>query len=665
MNPRTEVKKLRTELERHERLYYIEHAPEIGDYEFDQLMRRLVELEAAHPELQTSDSPSVRVGGSPVQGFETVIHDPPMLSIDNVYSFEELTEWDMRVRKVTGDEVEYNAELKIDGVSIELTYENGALVRGSTRGDGVRGDDVTSNVRTVRGLPLRIETKFSRLELRGEIYIDRNDFIRMNAEKEEEGEAMLANPRNTAAGSLRLLDPKQAARRKLRALLYQVVRADERTPGSQTEVYTILEAAGFPTNPARKICRTLDELAAFIEEWRIRRDSLNFEIDGIVVKVNSRRLQEELGSTSKAPRWAVAYKYPPEAAMTVVRAINAQVGRTGSITPVAEFDPVHIGGSTVRRATLHNYEEVARKDIRVGDTVSVEKGGDVIPKVTAVQISLRPDGTTAVIPPTHCPVCLETVHQFEGEVAFRCVNGGCPAIVKESIIHFASRKAMNIEGLGDKVVEALIGQGLVVDYASLYGLSQEQLTSLDRWGEKSAINLRAEIEKSKGVELSRLIYAVGIRFVGERSARILAGHFGSLDKLISATLEELVEIPEIGPKVAESILFYFGIDANRERIERLLHSGVSPHHAMIATGVALRGKTVVVTGTLANHSRDEIQALIEREGGKASSSVSSRTSYLVAGEDAGSKLEKAKKLGVEVLTEDEFLSLIDRGDSGS
>ncbi|HXI12903.1 MAG TPA: NAD-dependent DNA ligase LigA [Thermoanaerobaculia bacterium] len=664
MTPGNEIRKLRTELERHERLYYIEHAPEIGDYEFDQLMRRLVELEAAHPELQTSDSPSVRVGGSPVHGFETVIHDPPMLSIDNVYSFEELTEWDTRVRKVTGEEVEYNAELKIDGVSIELTYENGVLVRGSTRGDGVRGDDVTSNVRTVRGLPLRIATKFLRLELRGEIYIERNDFTRMNAEKEEEGEAMLANPRNTAAGSLRLLDPRQAAKRKLRALLYHVVRADERAPGSQTEVYTILEASGFPVNPARKICRTLEELSRFIEEWRIRRDSLPFEIDGIVVKVNSRRLQEELGTTSKAPRWAVAYKYPPEAATTIIRAITAQVGRTGSITPVAEFDPVHIGGSTVRRSTLHNYEEVARKDIRVGDTVSVEKGGDVIPKVTAVQLSQRPEGTTAVIAPTHCPVCSEAVHQFEGEVAFRCINGGCPAIVKESIIHFASRKAMNIEGLGDKVVEALIARGLVSDYAALYSLTQEQLASLERWGEKSATNLRSEIEKSKQVELSRLIYALGIRFVGERSARILAGHFRSLDKLMIATHEELIEIPEIGPKVSESIRFHFEIVANRERIERLTLNGVSPHHKMMATGVALRGKTVVVTGTLANHSRDEVHAIIEREGGKASGSVSSRTSYVVAGDDAGSKLEKARKLGVAVLSEDEFLALIEAGDGG-
>lgn len=660
MTARTDIAKLRDEILRHERLYYVESAPEISDYDFDQLLRRLAELEEKHPELRTPDSPTVRVGGAPVDGFTTVLHDPPMLSIENAYDFDELREWDARVRKGLGvDRVEYMTDLKIDGVSIDVIYENGILSRGATRGDGARGDDVTSNVRTVRSLPLRIPDRYKFLQVRGEIYIDKHDFAEMNRQKEEEGITPLANPRNAAAGSLRLLDPRLAAQRRLRAWIYQVVRADDRRVASQEETYALLQEMGFPVNPVRAVVRSFDELIAFLDEWRERRHQLNFEIDGIVVKVNRRDYQSELGFTSKVPRWAVAFKYPPEAAVTVVRSIEAYVGRTGTITPVAFFDPVHLGGTTVQRASLHNYEEIERKDVRVGDTITVEKGGDVIPKVTSVLMDKRPRGARQITPPVKCPVCGQPVHRFGEEVAWRCINQGCPAIVRESILHFASRKAMNIDGLGEKIVDQLINAGLARDYCSLYELKKEQLVELERWGDASAEKLLQQIEKSRSNELERLIFALGIRFVGERAARILADQFQSIDKLMKAKAEELVEIHEIGPKVAESIVFYFSVDQNRARIARLLKLGVKPRHQSRVTGSALAGKTVVVTGTLEKFSRDQIHEMIEREGGKASGSVSSRTSYLVAGTDAGSKLDKAKKLNVPILTEDEFLSLLE------
>ncbi|MEO8033809.1 MAG: NAD-dependent DNA ligase LigA [Acidobacteriota bacterium] len=661
MRPKQEIEQLRAELDRHNRLYYLDTAPEISDFDFDQMMKRLQELEAQHPDLADPNSPSVRVGGAPIDEFRTVVHDPPMLSIDNVYSLDELRQWHERVSRGLGrEDIEYEAELKIDGVSIDLLYEDGLLVRGATRGDGVRGDDVTPNVRTVRALPLKIEPRFRRLEVRGEIYIAKADFIRMNEEKEEAGDAPLANPRNTAAGSLRQKDPKLAAGRRLRAWVYHVVSADDLRIESQWQAYAILDELGIPTNPRRAVFPTIEAVEAFIAEIQEQRHALQFEIDGIVVKVNRREEQMELGATSKAPRWAVAFKYPPEAAKTVVREIRFQVGRTGTVTPVAEFDPVHIGGSTVRRSTLHNFDEVARKDIRVGDTVMVEKGGDVIPKVT--EVVAHDEASVPIIPPEHCPVCGEALHKFEGEVAVRCVNQGCPAIVREALLHFGSRKAMEIEGLGDKAVDLLIGKGLVRDYASLYELRKADIAGLERWGEKSAEKLIEQIERSKSAELPRLIFALGIRFVGERVAKLLAERFRSIEALMGATTEELVEVAEIGPRVAESVTFYFSVEANRLRIESMLGLGVRPTFTAIATGDRLAGKSIVVTGTLARFSRDEIHKLIEREGGKAASSVSSKTSYVVAGEAAGSKLEKAKSLGVSVLTEDEFLEMVGEGD---
>ncbi|MBK5259586.1 MAG: NAD-dependent DNA ligase LigA [Thermoanaerobaculia bacterium] len=659
MSAKSEIEKLRRELERHNRLYYLDAAPEISDYEFDQLLRKLQELEAKHPELADPNSPSARVGGALIGDFPTVVHDPPMLSIDNAYNLDELREWHARVQRGLGhDEIEYEVELKIDGVSIDLLYEDGALTRAATRGDGVRGDDVTPNVRTVRSLPLRIDGKVKRLEVRGEIYISKSDFAKINAAVEESGEAPLANPRNTAAGSLRQKDPKLVAQRRLNAFVYHLVAADARRVASQSEAYEILDKLGFPLNPKRAVCPSIEEVERFIADWQEKRHELPFEIDGIVVKVNRREQQQELGATSKAPRWAIAFKYPPEAAKTVVREIRFQVGRTGTVTPVAEFDPVHIGGSTVRRSTLHNFDEVSRKDIRVGDSVMVEKGGDVIPKVTEVLLDLRPARTKRVVPPKACPVCNEPLHQFEGEVAVRCVNQGCPAIVREALLHFAGRKAMDIEGLGEKAVDQLIENGLARDYTSIYELRQEDLEKLERWGETSAAKLVVQIERSKTAELPRFIFALGIRFVGERAAKLLAERFHSIDALMDATTEQLIEVPEIGPRVAESVTFYFSVPANRERIARLQRLGLAPVFTPSKTGDRLAGKTIVVTGTLSRFSRDEIHKMIEREGGKASGSVSSKTSYLVAGDAAGSKLTKARDLGVEVLSEDEFLLLL-------
>jgi DNA ligase (NAD+) len=658
MTVKSEIEKLRAELERHNRLYYLGE-PKISDFQFDQMMRRLQELESKHPEFADPNSPTQRVGGAPIEEFKTVIHDPPMLSIDNAYSLDELRQWDARVKRGLGiSALEYEAELKIDGVSIDLLYENGELRRGATRGDGVRGDDVTPNVRTVRALPLKIEPRFKRLEVRGEIFITKNDFTRLNELLEQEGQEPLANPRNAAAGSLRQKDPKLAAQRHLSAFVYHVVTANGYRLESQWAAYGLLEKLGLPLNPKRVLCASLDAVEAFIAEWHEQRHELPFEIDGIVVKVNRRDLQLELGATSKAPRWAVAYKYPPEAAQTIVRAINLYVGRTGTVTPVAEFDPVRIGGTKVVNASLHNFDELARKDVRIGDTIIVEKGGDIIPKVVDVLTDKRSRGARKVRPPQRCPVCQQPLHRFEEEVALRCINQGCPAIVLQSITHFGSRKAMDIEGLGWQTVQALLDARLVTDYASLYELTVEQVAALERKGEKSAKKLLDNIERSKSAELHRFIYAIGIRMIGERAAKLLADHFHSIDALMDAKTDDLLEVVEVGPKVAEAIMFYFSVPANRQRIEKMQRLGVRPTHIAAATGSTLAGKTVVVTGTLARFSRDEIHRLIEREGGKPAGSVSAKTSYVVAGEAAGSKLDKAKSLGVPVLSEDEFLAMI-------
>ncbi len=652
---------LRSEIDRHNELYYTRAAPEISDRDFDALLRELIDLEQAHPELRTPDSPTQRVGGEPVEGFEQVEHDPPMMSLDNTYNLEELGEWTERLRRLAPDEeLTYVAELKLDGVSISLTYEDGILACGVTRGNGIVGDDVTTNVRTLRGLPLRLRGEPpGQVVVRGEIYMPRSVFDDINRQREEAGEPLYANPRNTTAGTVRLLDSREVARRRLQVAIFQ--SAAEIGDDSHSDTLERLKSFGLPVEPQWRRCRDLAELEEFIEHWRERRRELEYETDGVVVKVDRLELQRRLGATSKAPRWAVAYKYAAEQAETVVTGITVQVGRTGALTPVAELEPVFVAGTTVKRATLHNYEDLARKDVRVGDTVFLEKAGEIIPKVIAVRLEKRPENAEPFTLPTHCPRCDEKVVQFEGEVALRCVNASCPAIVKESIHHFVSRNAMDIEGLGDKLIDQLLEAGLVEDYTSLYGLRAEQLTDLERWGRKSAENLIAQIEKSKSRTLAHLLHAVGVRFVGGRVARILADHFGDLDALTAATQEELEEVPEIGPKVADSVLRFFADEHNQRRFAALREAGVSfrqPQRETVESS-PFAGKKVVLTGALSQMTRGDAKRRLEALGARVSGSVSKKTDLVIAGEKAGSKLKKAQDLGVEVIDEAGFVKLLD------
>ncbi len=654
------ARELARELSRHERLYYVEGRPEITDAEFDALMRELAALEEEFPELASSDSPARRVGGEPAEGFATVTHVSPMLSLENAYSWEEAEAWRTRLRRALGgsEPEAYVAELKIDGLSVSLRYEEGVLVRGATRGDGVRGEDVTDNVRTIRTIPLRIP-EAGPLEVRGEVYYSKKAFARLNAEREAEGEPLFANPRNAAAGTLRLLDSRVTARRRLGGWLYAIAEASA-PPGTQAETLERLRAWGFPVNPHWRRCMSFAEVRIFLEEWAEKRHALEFETDGVVVKVDDRTLQAELGSTAKSPRWALAYKYPAQEAVTVVREISAGVGRTGTLTPVALFDPISLGGTTVKRATLHNYEDLARKDVRVGDTVVVEKGGDVIPKVVRVLLEKRPAGAPPFVMPDRCPACGDPVVREEGEVASRCVNPGCPAVVREALRHFCSRRAMRIEGLGEKLIDQLVGAGLLRDVATIYDLKAEDLVRLERWGEKSAANLMDEIVRSKASELSRLVFALGIRHVGEKAARSLARHFGTLDRLAEAGPEELQAVEEIGPNTAATVTAWFSHPRHRDLVERLRRHGLNfleGSGAPPARG-PLSGKTAVITGILAGIGREEAAARLEGAGAKVSGSVSRKTDFLVAGEAAGSKLERARELGVRVVTWPEMLEII-------
>lgn len=654
---------LRAEIRRHEDLYYRSGRPEISDREFDALMRELAELEAAHADLRAPDSPTQRVGGEPVEGFAPFAHEPPMQSLDNTYSLDEVREWVERLRRLEPDaEIAFVAELKVDGVSISLLYENGVLARGGTRGNGLVGDDVTANLRTVRSLPLRLSPGAPRrLLARGEVYLPRSAFRRINEEREAAGEPLFVNPRNATAGTIRMLDSRVVASRRLAATFYQVA---EGAAGLATHAETLgaLAGWGLPVQEGWRRCADLDEVAAFIEEWRARRRELDFETDGVVVKVDDLELRARLGSTAKAPRWAVAFKYEPERVETVVRGIRVQVGRTGVLTPVAELEPVFVGGTTVQRATLHNYEDLARKDVRVGDTVFVEKGGDVIPKVVEVLLARRPADARPFELPERCPRCHEPVTRFEGEVAWRCVNPACPAMVAESIRHFVGRNAMDIEGLGDERVAQLLAEAKIADLPDLYALRREELAALAGWGEKSAEKLLASLEASKGRELHRLLFALGIRFVGERVAKLLARHFGSLATLAAATEEELVAVPEVGPKVAASVRAFFADPRQRRRLAALAAAGVAPPATARAARAAdgpFRGKSVVLTGTLPTLSREEATARLEAAGARIASSVSKKTDFVVAGEKAGSKLERARELGVEILDEAALLARLD------
>jgi DNA ligase (NAD+) len=661
-----EIAVLREEIRRHEELYYVHDSPEISDVEYDALLARLSELETAHPLLVTPDSPTQRVGGRPAEGFDEYVHRRPMLSLDNSYNLEDLRAFDERCRKLAdGRKLEYVAELKVDGLSISIHYENDVMVRGVTRGDGRRGEDVTQNVRTIRSIPLRLKRTVEGLEreveVRAEAYLPRAVFERINQERDEEGQPRFANPRNAAAGTLRQLDPRIVAARRLEMFPYDVIAGERKPFSTHWESFLWLERAGFRTNQDRALCPTIEDVIDFCNEMERKRDLLDYEIDGVVVKVNSTALQDEFGSTSKAPRWAIAYKYPARQATTQVLSVVVQVGRTGALTPVANLEPVQLAGTTVARATLHNEDEIKRLDLRIGDWVMIEKSGEIIPKVLKVIESRRTGQEKPFQMPDKCPVCNGLVVRPEGEVVSRCVAADCPAQLKQNILHFASRRAMRIEGLGEALVEQLVETKLVRDVADLYHLTLEQVAALERKAEKSAANLMAQIEASKSRDLPQLLYALGIRHVGERTAGLLARHFRSLDRLSRATVEEIDDIHEIGLTVAESVRDWFDDPGNLELCERLRVAGVRTEmeelHGMSATE-AFAGKQFVLTGKLETMTRDEARALIEARGGRVTSTVSKKTDYVVAGEDAGSKLDKAQALGLRIIDEAQLREML-------
>jgi DNA ligase (NAD+) len=677
LNPATvadRIQTLRDRIRHHEERYYVYDQPEISDAEFDALMSELRALEDAHPDLVTPDSPTQRVGGRPVEGFETVEHLRPMLSLDNAYNEAELRAFDERVRKGLGTAgpVGYVTELKIDGLSIALLYENGALIRGATRGDGTRGEDVTSNVRTIRSIPLRLRTAVAgMLEVRGEVFLPRRSFARVNRQREEAGEPLFANPRNAAAGTMRHLDPKLVAKRHLGSWVYDAVGSVREARHSA--MLARLRDWGLPVEPRFRECEGIDAVLAFCDEWREKREALEFETDGVVVKVDDLSLRERLGATSKFPRWAIAFKFPAQQATTTLEKIELQVGRTGAVTPVAVLTPVLLAGSTISMATLHNADEVRRKDIRPGDRVLIEKGGDVIPKVVKV---VDPDRTGRGAPwqmPGDCPSCGSTLVRPEGEVVWRCENSSCPTRLRRSLEHFASRRAMDIAGLGEAVVDQLIDRGLVRDVADLYSLTPGQLEALvvepfDARSERArprklgkfGRNLAVEIERSRQADLWRLIHGLGIRHVGERAAQILATAFGDMDALAAAGPEALERTAEIGPVLAESVRSWFDEPHNRALVDRLRAQGVNMTAAPSARSrdLPLEGKTFVITGTLDSMSRDEATEALERLGGRVVSSVSAKTSFVVVGRDPGSKADRARELGVETLDEPAFRRLI-------
>jgi DNA ligase (NAD+) len=672
VSPNKDVRKkidaLREKIRHHEYLYYVVDNPEISDAEFDKLMRQLKDLEAEHPGLVTADSPTQRVGGKPREGFVKVPHSSPMLSLDNTYSEEELRDWERRVHELSGrTEVDYVCELKLDGMSLALIYEDGKLLRGITRGDGSVGEDVTLNVRTVRSVPLSIpKEKLKKagipgdFEVRGELLMPTASFKKINEERERDGLPTFANPRNFTAGTVRQLDSNITAERRLDYFPYILLQNGRTYFDHHSKTLAALDAAGFKVNPNHKLVRSMDEAWAFIQRWEGKRDSLPYEIDGIVIKVDRTSLQDELGFTGKAPRWAIAYKYAARAGITKLESVRWQVGRTGKLTPVAELVPVAIGGTTVRNATLHNMDEIERLGIKIGDWVQVERGGDVIPKVAkVVDDKDHPRGRKDIEVPEKCPVCGTKVVRTEGEVDYRCVNANCPAKLLGTILHFASRGVMNIDGMGDALVTQLTERGLVKNVADIYKLTKDDLLSLERMGDKSAQNILDEIEASKKLPLERVIYGLGIRMVGERTAQFLAEHFGSMEALESAGVEELQDVNEVGPRIAESIVEFFGIAANRKMVDRLREAGLKLTGQKKQRGTKLAGKTFVLTGTLAHFTRDVAKKMIEDAGGKVTGSVSKKTDYVVAGADAGSKLDKAKELGVEVIDEREMQKIVE------
>jgi DNA ligase (NAD+) len=649
------IEELREQIRDHEYRYYVLDQPVISDYEFDQLMRELQALEQQHPESITPDSPTQRVGGQPAKEFPTYTFSRPMLSLENAYSNEELLDWGRRVVQLAETEaVDYVAELKIDGLSVALIYENGLLDKAVTRGDGRAGEVVTGNVRTIRSVPLRLHENVS-AEMRGEVFLNLGAFRQLNEEREQAGESRFANPRNAAAGSLRQLDPGMAAKRPLDYYGYWI----NPTKSLQSENLKWITHLGLKVNPHRKLCHSLQEVIDFCRYWEERRDELDYEIDGVVVKVNSVDLQTRLGSTSKSPRWAVAVKFRARQATTKLLNIRVQVGRTGALTPVAELEPVQLGGTTIRNATLHNEDEIERLGVQISDRILLERGGDVIPKIVSV-VEQAPDRIPFTMP-SRCPVCGSEVVREEGEAVRRCLSQTCPAKLKESLLHWASRKAMKIDGLGERLVDQLVEKDMVHDIADLYALSREQLEDLDRMGPKSAENLVREIDASRSLEFWRLLFGIGIRHVGERTAQILARYFGSIERLEQVPKEELEQVHEIGPKLAESVWQFFRQPENRALVNRLQAAGLPMRSAGVEKSdiaQVFSGKSFVLTGTLDTMTREEATALIVERGGRVSSSVSKKTDFMVAGRDAGSKLEKARQLEVQILAEPEFRAML-------
>jgi len=660
---RRRIEELRELIRYHNYRYYVLDSPEISDAEYDRLFRELQELEEKFPEFVTPDSPTQRVGAQPAEEFGTVPHTIPMLSLDNAMDEEEVREFDERVKKFLGtdEDIEYVAEPKLDGLGVELVYERGKLVVGSTRGDGFVGEDVTQNLRTIRAVPLvLLGDPPERLEVRGEVIMHIEDFRELNRRRAEEGEPPFANPRNAAAGSVRQLDPRITASRPLDIFFYGVGQVVGREFSTHWEVLQALRSWGLRTNPLNRLCRNVDEAVDYYRELLKIREELPYEADGIVIKVNRLDLQRRLGEKARSPRWAIAYKFPPRQATTVIKDIVVQVGRTGVLTPVAIMEPVHVGGVEVKRATLHNQDEIDKKDVRIGDTVIVQRAGDVIPEVVAVVKERRTGKERPFRMPERCPVCGAKVVRLPDEAAHRCTNSACPAQVKERIRYFASKNAMDIEGLGVKLVAQLVDRGLVKHVGDLYFLTKEQLASLDRMAEKSAENLLEALERSKEREPARVLCALGIRHVGEHVARVLMDHFGSIDRLAKASADELESVPGIGPEVAGSVVDFFSHEENMRVLEKLKRAGLKFEVEKEAAR-PLSGKKFVFTGTLSSMTRSEAEELIRKLGGEASSSVSRRTDYVVVGENPGSKLERARQLGVKTITEEEFLRMVGKG----
>jgi len=661
------IEELRKEITFHNKKYYVDNLPEISDRKYDMLLDELKKLEESYPEFVSPDSPTLKVGGEALKEFKTVEHRAPMLSMDNTYSPEEIIEFDKRVRKnLEADRLDYVVELKIDGVSISLLYKNGKFIRGATRGDGIKGDDVTLNLKTIKSLPLKLDSKKGAhqpelFEARGEVYMPAKSFLEINEEKEELGEELFANPRNAAAGSLKLLDSSIVVKRRLDMWIYGVGYVEGAEFNTQLEALDFLKHNGFRVNPNIKKCSSIEKVIEYCDEWREKRHGLEYDIDGMVIKVDSFSYQRLLGQTSKSPRWMIAYKFPAERKETVLEDILVQVGRTGTLTPVAVLKPIELAGSTVSRASLHNQDEIGRKDVKIGDHVLVEKAGEIIPQIAEVVKNKRNGSEKEFFMPKRCPACGSAVKKLKNEVALRCENMSCPAQLKERIRHFASKEAMDIEGMGEAIVVQLVNKQMVKSYGDIYILKHEELANLERMADKSAANLISAIEKSKSNSFNRLVYGLGIRHVGVRSAWILASRFKSLERLANSGIEELQSINEIGPVMAESIFNFFRTEENKKVIEKLRYNGVNmEERAPSLKSKNLEGKTFVVTGSLESFSRNEIEELIRKLGGNASSSVSKNTDYLIAGKDPGSKFEKAKESGVKIINENEFKKLINQ-----